>query len=120
MCQPADQFKGASHSNGGHTSESAASASSGKAAAPQSTASLQGLPDERDTLSFEPVQQIKANVELGQFERSLSMILERQLSTFEHKLSSICDVALARLQKHIDEATELKDPDMAVQRQGSQ
>ena len=115
-CQPAERLNRVMQSNGEQTGGRAASASSGDTAGrsrlrPQSTAALQGLSYGRDTNSFEPVQQARANVELDQFERDLDRIFKKQLRKFEHKLSSICDVALARFQEHMNEAMHPREPD---------
>ena len=114
--QPAEPHNRVVHSDGEQTGGRAASASSEEAVGrslpgPQSTAALQGLTDERDIYSFEPVQQAGAHIELGQLERDLDRIFEEQLRKFEHKLSSICDVALAKFQEHMNEAMHPREPD---------
>ena len=111
MCQPAERLNTVTDFNGEQTGESAASASSGGAARPQSTAATQSLSEKRDICRSEPVQQASANGQLDHLERNLDRIFEKQLEKFEHKLSSICDVALARLQEHMNEAMQSWDPD---------
>ena len=111
VCQPADRLNEVTHSDGEETGKSAASASNGDAAVPQSTAAFQGSSDDREIHNFEPVQQHRAKLCFKQFESNLEAIIEKQLRMFEHKLSGICDAALAKLQEHVNEAMQPRDPD---------